>query len=206
MFVYTDFIDSMIIEATSLMCTKVEIESIGPNDYTLRKTFWASVNFPLFINGNQSRIESINGNIITVSSFYPTVKKCNLGTIDIPNQYEDKTIQELLLGLNINGYNHFIWTYPILETKNQQLYSKYQIFVGFPYEHGKEDYKYYLLAAKEYLLEWLNGLNRCAKYIIKNISEIRTYPFVDSLHSDSKLISKLPCSYAGASAQIDIIL
>jgi hypothetical protein len=107
--------------------------------------------------------------------------------------------------LSENGYLPFIWVYPVSAAKPAQITERLAVMVAFPYEGSNGNGYQHLRAAKAYMYEWIEGLNRSLLCDVNNTSEVREYPFLQSFYSEGQLVSKLPCVYAGITSIIDII-
>jgi hypothetical protein len=139
---------------------------------------------------------------------YATGLMCHEQPILAPHQYNDKTINQVILGMQLNGYDRFIWTYPISKRGggNQQQVTRYTVIVGYPYEAEQEDYSTYLKGAEDYLNEWLRGLNRAVPFVVTNIGEFQSYPMLNQVFEGSQALTKFPCYYAAASANFDLLM
>jgi hypothetical protein len=123
-----------------------------------------------------------------------------------PHQYFNKTINEVIEGMESNGYQNFIWCYPVAKNSIgfDRFNERYFLTVGIAYEAGNQNYLQFLQNSEKYMHEFLKSLNRTAEFVVKNISEFQLYPQLSQVFEKGEPLVKFPTYYAATTCYFEI--
>ncbi len=131
---------------------------------------------------------------------------CHDDKIPATHLFNRIVINDVLLQLQQNGYQRFMWLYDISGNGGAlaQITNRYAVLCAYPYYPNTDNnYLLYLDNADDYLMRWIDGANSYPNITIKVVSSTVKYPLLNTIFEEQGVKVKFPCYYAAVSTVIE---